>query len=1499
MYRSTTRIIPFFTIVALCAAVLFSVPGYASGMLDEEDGKDPVVLVHGYCGSVLGELSVEGYWLYVGNRFKLDGYDIHKITLGNGALQDVRTSAGELKNYIQNVRSSTGRNKVDIVAHSEGGLVAKYYIKYLGGAPYVDDLVTISTPHRGTTVAHIGPGKASRQMEVYSDFLREMNSEWDFPGSIDYTAIHSNHDEIVFPPANGFFRGAVNMNVNMLGHAGILANEKVYRMAKGAVSTNIKNNHRALPIEIVKDSMTTNNPNVTLRLRKADHLHTGTGMEEMMIDDQPYLHGGDYESFKSTKSWRLDTSMNGLKAVYVRYRKKGGFLQMDKKSPVYVDYIFYDSKAPSCSLDIEQEITLDTTVSLSIDADDNSDNFKKFKVWNALTAYGIDDLGVKEMMVSADAGFSGAAWQPYSGSASLDLGPGSGVRTVYLKVRDGAGNESPVVTDTVRVIDPDAGDIGMISEGDSDPVVLVHGYGGSVAGDVSSYVNWVYIYEKLKHEGFDVHRITLSAGGLQDVTKSAAELKDFVADVLADTGRTKVDIVCHSEGGLVARYYIQEMGGAAGVDDLVTISTPHRGTTVASIGPGKAARQMEVASPFLQNLNSGDTLPGDVSYTALFSHADEIVLPGKNGFFDGAVNVNYTMFGHASILFHIKPYTVVRNALSNNYLFDKGQRPVEILEDGMSTSAETINVRLRACNHYSPRSPVTEMKVATNGMFHGASWQPFNEDVAIDVSGEGEGLLGVHVKFRGSDGEESPSYADYILLDRSAPDTSVEVAAADPADSSLKLKIDYSDNSDRYSGINPRNVLESYGITGAGAREMMVSAAEDFAGASWQPAAGSLDVSVEPGFGMRTVYVKLRDAAGNETSPISASAYMFDSVNGYMAMENDSDPVVLVHGYGSSIVGDVSSYISWSYYVGRLEADGFDTHVVTLSAAGMQDITASAAELDTFIDGVISETGARKVDIVCHSMGGLVSRYYIKKMGGSAYVDDLVTIATPHRGTVVAAIGPGRSARQMEVGSDFINALNSVDTTPGTVDYTAVHANNDEMVVPQQNGFFDGAVNINMNVYEHATILFNDETYGAVRGALGLDVGHEAGELPVHIDSDSMVTSSADVELTLNYYNHYAPQYPPGDMMISNDKHFTGAGWQPFANSIQWKLNTMNDGLKAVYVKYRAAETGAESPVYVDYIVLDRTPPDGSVSAVLNPGDAHSADLTISASDNSDTYARLNPAQLMKSYGIRDAGLKAMMLWNTPDFSGALWEDVAGTRTWPLLEKEEDRTVYVKFVDHAGNESRTLQASVKWGGTTGGGDTDDEADGDAAGETDETPGDQIEQKIMDVVTEVDLESGWNLVYLPDGIPENMSEIIMRFIDSMETVVDFSLLKNSRNSSRSALTVIEKGKAVWVYSGEPVARRFSYRAEKGGPGNMVALNPGWNVIGLPGHESIDVDDIEIVLGADRLTFDEAAEQRLVDEFIYTYEDGGYERAATLAPAKAYLLKVFQPCLIELP
>jgi hypothetical protein len=134
---------------------------------------------------------------------------------------------------------------------------------------------------------------------------------------------------------------------------------------------------------------------------------------------------------------------------------------------------------------------------------------------------------------------------------------------------------------------------------------------------------------------------------------SAGRLASFVTQVLAATGASKVDIVGHSQGGMMPRYYLKFLGGAAGVSTLVGLAPSNHGTTVDGLttltqdlglsglsgvfnvligGSCEACVEQETGSGFLAQLNAGgDTVPG-VSYTVIESRDDEVVTPYTSAF---------------------------------------------------------------------------------------------------------------------------------------------------------------------------------------------------------------------------------------------------------------------------------------------------------------------------------------------------------------------------------------------------------------------------------------------------------------------------------------------------------------------------------------------------------------------------------------------------------------------------------------------------------------------------------------------------------------------------------------------------------------------------------------------------------------------------------------------------------------------------------------------------
>src|SRR5260370_337596 len=75
------------------------------------------------------------------------------------------------------------------------------------------------------------------------------------------------------------------------------------------------------------------------------------------------------------------------------------------------------------------------------------------------------------------------------------------------------------------------------------------------------------------------------------------------------------------------------------------------------------------------------------------------------------------------------------------------------------------------------------------------------------------------------------------------------------------------------------------------------------------------------------------------------------------------------------------------------------------------------------VEDVMRISGAKRVHLVGHSLGGVIARWYIQELGGEKHVDTCVTIGTPHHGTVAAYLGIGPAAQDMRPGSDVIDRL--------------------------------------------------------------------------------------------------------------------------------------------------------------------------------------------------------------------------------------------------------------------------------------------------------------------------------------------------------------------------------------------------------------------------------------------------------------------------------------------
>jgi triacylglycerol lipase len=178
------------------------------------------------------------------------------------------------------------------------------------------------------------------------------------------------------------------------------------------------------------------------------------------------------------------------------------------------------------------------------------------------------------------------------------------------------------------------------------PIILLHGYFHNRSG-------FLVMRRALRRHGFrHVYTMNYNVIG-HEVEELAAQLRGYVENVLNRTGATRVHLVGHSLGGLVARTYVQEYGGDERVHTCVTMGTPHQGTYAAWFGRGRAARQIRPRSELLDRLD-GEAKPTPVRFVSYYSNLDPLVVPASSAKLTtpalNATNIFLKDHGHMSFL---------------------------------------------------------------------------------------------------------------------------------------------------------------------------------------------------------------------------------------------------------------------------------------------------------------------------------------------------------------------------------------------------------------------------------------------------------------------------------------------------------------------------------------------------------------------------------------------------------------------------------------------------------------------------------------------------------------------------------------------------------------------------------------------------------------------------------------------------------------------------------
>jgi triacylglycerol lipase len=179
------------------------------------------------------------------------GYCVYTFTYGNGETGDIAASADQLASFVDRLLARTGAKRVSIVGHSEGGMMPRYYIKFLGGAAKVEDLVALAPPNQGTLNPSTFGGAlagcvACAQQQTGSSFLANLNAGDEAPPPVNYTVIETAYDEVVIPYTSAFLTdpSARITNVTLqqrcpgdiVGHVGIMSDPVALQWVENALA---------------------------------------------------------------------------------------------------------------------------------------------------------------------------------------------------------------------------------------------------------------------------------------------------------------------------------------------------------------------------------------------------------------------------------------------------------------------------------------------------------------------------------------------------------------------------------------------------------------------------------------------------------------------------------------------------------------------------------------------------------------------------------------------------------------------------------------------------------------------------------------------------------------------------------------------------------------------------------------------------------------------------------------------------------------------------------------------------------------------------------------------------------------------------------------------------------------------------------------------------------------------------------------------------------------
>ena len=567
-------------------------------------------------------------------------------------------------------------------------------------------------------------------------------------------------------------------------------------------------------ISIDSGASTTNTSVVTLNLSASDDIDTA-GNLQMMVSNASDFSGASWEAYATSKAWTLASGI-GTKTTYVKFKDSTG-----NTSGSYNDTIsVVDNTAPTGSISINSGATTASNLSatLTIAATDD-----------------FDSAGSLQMMVSNDSGFSGASWEAYATSKAWTLTSGTGTKTVYIKFKDSASNTSGNYNDTISVVDSTA------------PTGSISIDGGAATTNTASVTLTIASTDDFESAGTLQMQVSNDSGFSGASWEAYATSKSWTL-----AGGTGVRIVYvrfrDSIGNTSGSYF----DGINVVDNTAPTGSISINSGAATASNLSATLTLSATDDFdsagsLQMMVSNDSGFSGASWEA-YASSKAWTLTSSTG--TKTVYVKYKDASGNSSGSYSDTISVVDSTAPTGSISING--------GAVNTPVLAATLTISATDDFESAGTL-QMMISNDSSFSGASWEAYATSKSWTLI-SGTGTKTVYIKFKDSIGNTSGSYNDTIIYstDTTAPTGPISIngGATNTDSTGVSLTISATDD-----------------IDAAGSIQMQVSNDSGFSGASWEAYATSKSWTLTSGSGNKTVYVKFRDSAANESVSYPVSIY--------------------------------------------------------------------------------------------------------------------------------------------------------------------------------------------------------------------------------------------------------------------------------------------------------------------------------------------------------------------------------------------------------------------------------------------------------------------------------------------------------------------------------------------------------------------------------------------------------------------------------------------------